>query len=110
MANIFSGLFGGGSNAAALAKYNYDLKRQKETQDYIDRNQDLMGQKQAFETAIQKMSPERQNIMRYNHLMSAGRTTGDKGLEGIAAGLRQRGDTISGNIAQKQKRITDRLK
>src|SRR5210317_1270078 len=102
MANIFSGLFGGGSNAAALAKYNYDLKRQKETQEYIDRNQDLMGQNQAFETTLESMTPERQAIQRYNYLMAAGRTTGDKGMEGIATGLKQRGGTIADMIKQKE--------
>ena len=103
MANIFSGLFGGGSNAAALAKYNYDLKRQKETQDYIDRNQDLMGQTQAYDAAIQDMTPERQRQMKLYQMMAGGRMTGDKGMEGMVKSLGQRGGTIANDLSQDKK-------
>src|SRR5210317_1259258 len=103
MANIFSGLFGGGNNAAALAKYNYDLKHQKETQDYIDRNQDLMGQTQAYGAAIQDMTPERQRQMKLYQMMAGGRMTGDKGMEGMVKSLGQRGGTIANDLSQDKK-------
>ena len=99
MANIFSGIFAGNNNsgnqAAKLAQYKDQLEQDAKLREYQQRNQDVMAQSGAFDTAIQNMSPERQNQMRLFQMMQGGMTTGDKGLEAANKSFGQRGGLMA---------------
>ena len=109
MANIFSGMFQGPaseSNANSQALYKSQLEEWEALQEYKRRNEDIIDQIPAYTEATKDMTPERQAQMRFFQGQAGGRETGDKGLEGMAAGFKQRGGTIADNIAQAQKRKT----
>ena len=104
MGNIFSGIFGNqaGGRAQQLANYKDQLKQDEELREYQQRNQNLIDQSGAFDTAIQNMSPERQNQMRLFQMMAGGEQTGDKGMEMMSTGFNQRGglmQTVDANRA-----------
>jgi hypothetical protein len=102
MANIFSGMFGGGASnsSAANTQYAARLKEWEDLQEYKRRNEDLASQSPAYARANSEMTPERKSQMDLYQMMAGGRETGDKGLEMMATSYGQRGMTIADQLKQ----------
>lgn len=100
MANIFSGLLGGGSNASNLVKYKQEMEEYERKQEAQRQLEAVSNIDPSIKKVLEGMSPERQEHLKLQRRMMMENPLFDKGIEGFNNSIKQRGGTIADMLKQ----------
>ncbi len=101
MANIFSGVLGGGgSNPSKLAYYQQQLRDYQDAKDAQQQQEAVQAMDPYLKQVLQEMSPERANMIMLQRQMMKNPATFDQGSQGFGQMMQQRGTTIADILRQ----------